>query len=58
MNEEITLPKVMERYKYDLGGSDENILNFIWEYYQNSEFELDQIIKLVKKRSMIIKYEE
>jgi hypothetical protein len=58
MNEEISLPKVMEKYKSDLGGSDENLLSFIWEYYQNNEFELDHIIKLVNKRNMIIKYEE
>ena len=58
MNEEISLPKVIENYKCDLGGSDESILSFIWKFYQNNEFELDYIIKLVSKRNMIIKYDE
>lgn len=58
MNEEITLPKVIEKYKGDLGGSDEQALKFIWNWYQNNEFDLDQIIKLVSRKTLMIRYEE
>ncbi len=40
MNEEITLPKVIETYKDDFG-SDEDILRFVWAWYQNYEYDIE-----------------
>jgi hypothetical protein len=58
MNEEITLPTVFDTYKGDFGGTDEKVLKFIWNWYQNSEYDLDDIIKLVSKKSLMIKYDD
>ena len=40
VNEEITLPKVMETYKSDIG-SDEDLLRFVWNWYQNYEYDIE-----------------
>jgi len=56
-NEEVTLPTIFEEYSADMGGSEEKVLRFIWNWYENNEFDLDDLIKLVKKKSIIIKYE-
>lgn len=58
MNEEITLPRVIETYKGDIGGTDEQVLKFIWNWYQSGEFELDQVIKLVNRKTLMIRYED
>ena len=57
-NEEITLPTVFEDYRDDFGSSDEKILRFIWDWYENGEFDLEDIIKLVNRRSLMIKYDD
>ena len=56
MNEEITLPKLFETYKDDFG-TEEEALRFIWNYLDNCKFDVEQIIKVVKKKNMMIKYE-
>ena len=58
INEEITLPTVFEDYKEDFGGTDEKVLKFIWDWYENCEYELEDIIKLVNKKSLMIKYDD
>jgi len=57
-NEEITLPTVFQDYRDDFGGSDEKVLRFIWDWYENNEYELEDIIKLVNKKSLMIKYDD
>ncbi len=56
MNEEITLPSIFETYKDDFG-TEEDIIRFVWNYMDNSKFEVEQIVKVVKKKNMMIKYE-
>jgi len=56
MNEEITLPSIFETYKDDFG-NEEEIVRFVWNYMDNSKFEVEQIVKVVKKKNMMIKYE-
>jgi len=58
MNEEITLPTVFEKYRGDFGGNEEQVLKFIWNWYQNNEFELEQVIKLVGRKTLMIRYED
>lgn len=57
MNEEITLPKVIETYKSDFG-SEEDILRFVWNWYENYEFDIEQIVKVVKRKQLMIKYDQ
>jgi hypothetical protein len=40
INEEITLPKVIETYKSDFG-SDEDVLRFIWNWYENYDYDIE-----------------
>lgn len=56
MNEEITLPKVFEAYRDDFGNDDE-ALRFVWNYNSNAKFDIEQIVKVVKRKGMMIKYE-
>lgn len=56
MNEEITLPKIFETYRDDFG-TDDDILRFVWNYNSNAKFDIEQIVKVVKRKGMMIKYE-
>lgn len=58
VNQDISLPKVFEKYAGDFGGTYESVLKFIWRWYDNSQYTLDQILKLVSKKSLMIKYED
>jgi len=54
----MSLPKVLNSYKSDFGGSDENILKFVFKYYSQSEIDEETAIREVcYKKSMIICYE-
>lgn len=39
---EFAVPKLMETYKEDFGGTDENLLEFIYKYYDNPEIEMNR----------------
>lgn len=39
---EFAVPKLMETYKEDFGGTDENLLEFIYQYYDNPEIEMNR----------------
>jgi NIMA (never in mitosis gene a)-related kinase len=56
---EITLPKLLNTYKYDFcNGADEGMLRFVFRYYHHPDIEDEQIIKDVcNKKTMIIRYE-
>ena len=55
---EMTLPKVLNTYRADFGGNDENILKFVFKYYQQGEIEEETAIRdICHKKSMIIRYE-
>jgi len=59
---EITLPKVLNLYKYDFcNGSDEGILRFVFKYYnfqQEADIDEETLIREVCiKKSVIIRYE-
>lgn len=56
MNEEITLPSLFETYRDDFG-SEEEVIRFVWNYMDNTKFDVEQIVKVVKKKNMMIKYE-
>jgi len=56
MNEDITLPKLFETYRDDFG-TEEDCIWFVWSFIDNSKFDVEQIIKVVKKKTMMIKYE-
>lgn len=57
-NEEIIIPTIFETYSADFGGNDEKILRFIWKLYENPDMKLPEVIKLVKRKSLMIKYED
>ena len=56
MNEEITLPSLFETYRADFG-TDEDVIWFVWSYLDNTKFDVEQIVKVIKKKNMMIKYE-
>jgi len=57
-NEEIIIPTVFDIYSADFGGSDEKILRFIWKWYETSEMKLQEVLRLVRRKSLMIKYED
>lgn len=55
---EIVLPKVLNIYKEDFGGSENEVLQFVLRYYQ-SEIELDDetlIKEVTQKKNILIRY--
>lgn len=56
MNEEITLPSVFETYRTDFG-TEEDVIRFVWSFLDNTKFDVEQIVKVIKKKNMMIKYE-
>lgn len=58
MQGEIVLPKLMQTYREDFGGSDESLLRFVFKYYSAEEVDEDLVIKEVcHRKSMMIRYE-
>ena len=55
-NEEIIVPSIFETYYSDFGGTDEWILRFIWNWYDNVELSIEEILKLNKSKMLNIKY--
>jgi hypothetical protein len=56
LNCEIVLPSIFETYYNDFGGNDESILRFIWNWFDNTEYSIEEILK-VSKSKLQIKYE-
>ena len=48
INGEITLPNIFETYYYDFGGTDEDIIKFIWNWFENTEYSLDKMLQIWK----------
>ena len=55
MHGEFAVPKLMETYKDDLGGTDETILEFVYKYLDNPEIDLNAAMqKIVDKTLWIV----
>jgi len=58
MNNELTLPKVLQTYRDDFGSSEEAIIRFVWRYYESEDLEEEQAVREVcHKRNIMIRYE-
>ena len=53
---EICLPKVLEDYKTDFGGTDEQVLQFVFRYFEE-EYDFDDILRQHKNNNLLVKYE-
>lgn len=51
---EFAVPKLMETYKDDFGGTDENLLEFIYKYLDNPEIEMSQAFSQIAEKSLWI----
>ena len=51
---EIRVPRLMEIYKDDFGGTDETLLEFIYKYHDNPEIEMNQAFHQIKEKSLWI----
>ena len=51
---ELAVPKLMETYKNDFGGTDETLLNFIYQFLDNPEIDQDQALRQVIEKSLWI----
>ena len=58
LNGEITIPYQFEYYQEDFGGTIDFWLKYIWEWFNNCEFDVDEITNLVNKKALSIKYSE
>ena len=52
----ITLPQVMEQYRADFGGTDEKVLEFVFEYLEE-EYDRESILQQVNEKTILIQYE-
>lgn len=58
MQGEITLPKLMQTYREDFGGSDESVLRFVFKYFQSEDIDEETAVRdICHKKSMMIRYE-
>lgn len=58
VQKEILLPKVLFTYKDDFGGSDEQVLRFVFRYLKQDGIEEDQFIReACHKKSLMIRYD-
>lgn len=46
ITKELTLPSIFETYYYDFGNSNEDIIKFIWNWFENTEYSCEQVLKL------------
>ena len=51
---EFAVPKLMETYKDDFGGTDENLLEFIYKYLDNPEIDMSQAFSQIAEKSLWI----
>lgn len=51
---EFAVPKLMETYRDDFGGTDENVLEFIYKYLDNPEIEMSQALQQIVDHSLVI----
>ena len=56
LEEGITLPAVLSTYRQDFGGTDDEILLFVFRYLEE-DFDYDVVSKMVQDKSVFIKYE-
>jgi hypothetical protein len=54
-NNELAIPNIFQTYYYDFGGTDEDVLTFIWHWLDDPEYSLDEILGIAKK-SLKIRY--
>ncbi len=58
MNGEIALPKILETYKADFGGTEESILRFVWRHFDCEELDENAVVREVcTKKSLLVRYE-
>lgn len=55
LNSEIIIPGIFETYYNDFGGTDEAILRFIWNWFDNTECSIEEILQM-SRTSLQIKY--
>ena len=51
---EFAVPRLMETYKDDFGGTDENLLEFIYKYYENPEIAMQRAFQQIAEKSLFI----
>jgi len=51
---EFAVPKLMQTYKDDFGGTDMNLIEFLYKYLDNPEIEMKQAEQQVKEKSLFI----
>lgn len=51
---EFAVPKLMETYKEDFGGTDMNLIEFVYKYLDNPEIEMKQAEQQIAEKSLWI----
>lgn len=52
MHGEIAVPKLIETYKDDFGGTDEAVIEFIYKYLDSFEIEMGQALQQISEKSL------
>jgi len=55
INNELTLPNIFETYFYDFGGTNEDLIKFIWNWFDNTDYSWEKMLK-IWKTSLKINY--
>jgi len=51
---EFSVPKLMDTYRDDFGGTDETLLEFIYKYLDNPEIEMSRALQQIVEKSLWI----
>lgn len=51
---EFAVPKLIETYKEDFGGTDESLLEFLYKYLDNPEIEMGRAVQQIVEKTLFI----
>ena len=54
VHSEFAVPKLMDTYRDDFGGTDETLLEFIYKYLDNPEIDMSRALQQIVEKSLFI----
>ena len=55
---ELTLPRLFERYYYDFGNSDRELLEWVWRYFRACRVPLGEVLEELQSKNLFLHYRD
>ena len=55
---ELTLPRLFERYYYDFGNSDRELLEWVWRYFRACRVPLQEVLEELQSKNLFLHYRD